>query len=109
MAAHYDVIHPKCTMRVLSHYEIEQLRNVDSITYDIVRRCCYAVLSAGNQTDDYLKLKGEFDSFHIEVQQEDRGIVLKLTNPPQSAFVDGQVIRGVREQQIGRASCRERV
>ena len=98
MAAHYDVIHPKRTMRVLSHYEIEQLRNVDSVTYDIVRRCCYAVLSAGNQTDDYLKLKGEFDSFHIEVQQEDRGIVLKLTNPPQSAFVDGQVIRGVREQ-----------
>lgn len=98
MPKHYDVIHPKCNMRVLSHYEIEQLRNVGSETYEVVRRCCYAVLSAGNRTDDYLVLKEEYDLFHVEVQQEDRGIVLKLTNPPESAFVDGQVIRGVREQ-----------
>src|SRR5690554_714928 len=106
MPKHYDVIHPKSTMRVLSHYEIEQLRNVSGATYEMVRRCCYAVLSAGNRTDDYLELKEEYDLFHVEVQQEDRGIVLKLSNPPESAFVDGQVIRGV---QIGRASCRERV
>lgn len=85
-------------MRVLSHSEIEQLRDADSFTYDIVRRCCYAVLSAGNQSDDYLELKGDFKKFRIEVQQEDRGIVLKLTNPPESAFVDGIIIRGIREQ-----------
>lgn len=98
MPKHYEVIHPKSAMRVLSHYEIEQLRNFDSKAYDMVRRCCYAVLSAGNKSDNYLELKEEYDLFHIEVQQEDRGIVLKLINPPQSAFVDGQVIRGVREQ-----------
>jgi predicted Rossmann-fold nucleotide-binding protein len=98
MAKHYEVIHPKTTMRVLSHYEIEQLRDADSHTYDMVRRCCYAVLSAGSQNDNYLDLKEDFRRFHIEVQQEDRGIVLKLTNPPEEAFVDGEIIRGVREQ-----------
>lgn len=98
MAKHYEVIHPKTNMRVLSHYEIEQLRDAKSGTYDIVRRCCYAVLSAGAHTDDYLELKDEYAKFHLEVQQEDRGILLKLINPPQEAFVDGEIIRGVREQ-----------
>lgn len=98
MAKHYEVIHPKTTMRVLSHYEIDQLRDADSYTYDVMKRCCYAVLSAGSQSDDYLQLKEEFCNFHVEVQQEDRGIVLKLTNPPQSALVDGEIIRGIREQ-----------
>lgn len=98
MTKHYEVIHPKTTMRVLSHAEIEQLRDCDSRTYDIVRRCCYAVLNAGTQSDDYLELKGDFEKFHIEVQQEDRGIILKLTNPPEQAFVDGVIIRGIREQ-----------
>ena len=98
MPKHYEVIHPKTTMRVLSHYEIEQLCNIDSETYDILRRCSYAVLSAGMHSDDYLELKEEFCDFHIEVQQEDRGIILKLINPPASAFVDGEIIRGIREQ-----------
>lgn len=98
MARHYEVIHPKNHMRVLSHYEIGQLRDIGSDTYDLVRRCCYAVLSAGSQSDNYLELKEEFSQFNIEVQQEDRGIVLKLINPPQSAFVDGEIILGVREQ-----------
>jgi predicted Rossmann-fold nucleotide-binding protein len=30
--------------------------------------------------------------------QQDRGIKLELTNPPADAFVDGQMIRGIREQ-----------
>lgn len=98
MVKHYELIHPKTTMRVLSRYEIEQLRDIDSETYELVKRCCYAVLSAGSQSDNYLELKEEFRHFDIEVQQEDRGIVLNLINPPESAFVDGEIIRGVREQ-----------
>ena len=98
MVKHYELIHPKTHMRVLSRYEIQHLRDVDSETYELVRRCCYAVLSAGSQSDNYLELKEEFSHFNIEVQQEDRGIVLNLINPPQSAFVDGEIIRGVREQ-----------
>ncbi|MCD8523553.1 MAG: nucleotide 5'-monophosphate nucleosidase PpnN [Saccharospirillaceae bacterium] len=98
MTKHYELIHPKTHLRVLSRYEIQQLRDVGSDIHELVRRCCYAVLSAGSQSDNYLELKEEFSQFNIQVQQEDRGIVLSLKNPPQSAFVDGEIIRGVREQ-----------
>ena len=98
MATHYELIHPKTHLRVLSRYEIHMLRDVSSETHELVRRCCYAVLSAGSQSDNYLDLENEFRDFNIRVEQEDRGIVLNLINPPQSAFVDGEIIRGVREQ-----------
>ncbi|MCB2385352.1 nucleotide 5'-monophosphate nucleosidase PpnN [Thalassolituus alkanivorans] len=98
MTKHYELIHPKTHLRVLSRYEIQQLKEVGSDIHELVRRCCYAVLSAGSQSDNYLELKEEFSHFNLQVQQEDRGIVLSLKNPPQSAFVDGEIIRGVREQ-----------
>ncbi|WP_430460100.1 nucleotide 5'-monophosphate nucleosidase PpnN [Thalassolituus sp. LLYu03] len=98
MERHYELIHPKTHLRVLSRYEIQMLRDVSSDTHELVRRCCYAVLSAGSVNDDYLNLEEEFRDFNIRVEQEDRGIVLSLVNPPQSAFVDGEIIRGVREQ-----------
>ena len=98
MAKTYRLIHPKTHMRVLSRYEIQMLRDTSGETHELVRRCCYAVLSAGSQSDNYLDLQAEYRDFNIEVQQEDRGIVLNLTNPPESAFVDDEIIRGVREQ-----------
>ena len=98
MASHYRLIHPKTHLRVLSRYEIQMLKDVSSETNELVRRCCYAVLNSGSQEDDYLRLEEEFKTFDIEVQQEDRGIVLNLINPPARAFVDGEIIRGVREQ-----------
>ncbi|MDK2777064.1 MAG: nucleotide 5'-monophosphate nucleosidase PpnN [Pseudomonadota bacterium] len=95
---HYELIHPKTHLRVLSRYEIQMLKDVSSESHELVRRCCYAVLSAGSQSDNYLDLETEFRDFNIRVEQEDRGIILNLINPPQSAFVDGEIIRGVREQ-----------
>jgi len=94
----YELVHPKTQMRVLSRYEIQQLRDVSSTTYELVRRCCYAVLSAGNMNDGYIEVENECRHFDIEFQQEDRGLVVRLFNPPATAFVDNQMIRGVREQ-----------
>lgn len=98
MARHYELIHPKTHLRVLSRYEIQQLKDVSSRTHELLRRCSYAVLSAGSQNDDYLELEKEYKDFNIVVDQEDRGIVLRLTGAPSSAFVDNEIIRGVREQ-----------
>lgn len=98
MARNIEVIHPKTHLRVLSRYEIQQLKDFSAPTHELLRRCCYAVLSAGSQNDDYLDLESEFKDFNIEVAQEERGIVLNLTSPPESAFVDDEIIRGVREQ-----------
>ena len=94
----YELIHPKTHMRVLSRYEIQQLRDVSSEAHDLVRRCCYAVLSAGSMQDSYVEIEKEYQQFDVQFEQEDRGLVLKLVNPPASAFVDDEIIRGVREQ-----------
>tara|TARA_B100000287_G_scaffold260946_1_gene245514 strand:- start:118 stop:1476 length:1359 start_codon:yes stop_codon:yes gene_type:complete len=98
VANHYELIHPKTHLRVLSRYEIQMLKDVSSETHELVRRCCYAALNSGSQEDDYLQLEEDFSNFNVEVQQEDRGIVLNLVNPPARAFVDGEIIRGIREQ-----------
>mgnify|MGYP001320521215 FL=1 len=95
---HYEVIHPKTNLRVLSHYEIQQLRNASHGTHDLVRRCCYAVLSAGSLNDSYVEIEREYQDFNIEFLQENRGLVLRLINAPECAFVDGEIIRGIREQ-----------
>lgn len=94
----YQLIHPKTHLRVLSRYEIQQLKDVGSKANELVRRCCYAVLNADRLSDDYLQLNDEFKQFDVQVQQQDRGIVLNLINPPACAFVDGEIIRGIREQ-----------
>lgn len=94
----YELVHPKTHMRVLSRYEIQQLKQVSATTHDLVRRCCYAILSAGNMNDNYVEIEGEYQHFDVEFQQEDRGLVLRLFNPPATAFVDNRMIRGVREQ-----------
>ncbi|GGY36735.1 LOG family protein [Bacterioplanes sanyensis] len=98
MIKNYQLVHPKTHLRVLSRYEIQQLTDTNSATHELFRRCCYAVLNAGNGTDDYLDLEQDYRHFDIEVLQQDRGIVLNLKNPPASAFVDDDMIRGVREQ-----------
>ncbi|MDO6806380.1 pyrimidine/purine nucleosidase domain-containing protein, partial [Wenyingzhuangia sp. 1_MG-2023] len=83
-------------LRVLSRYEIQQLRDVSSQEHDLVRRCCYAVLNAGSQSDSYIDMEAAYQPFDIHFEQEDRGLVLRLVNPPPSAFVDNDIIRGVR-------------
>ncbi|WP_221797841.1 nucleotide 5'-monophosphate nucleosidase PpnN [Oceanobacter mangrovi] len=95
---HYELIHPKTHLRVLSRHEIQQLRDVGNTTHDLVRRCCYAVLSAGSLNDNYVEIEQDYQQFDIQFDQEDRGLVVKLVNPPASAFVDNEMIRGVREQ-----------
>lgn len=98
MAKHYELIHPKTHLRVLSQYEIQQLKDVSSGAHELLRRCSFAVLSAGSMEDDYVRLEEGYRNFNITVEQEERGIVLKLSGAPEGAFVDNEIIRGVREQ-----------
>jgi predicted Rossmann-fold nucleotide-binding protein len=98
LAKQYELIHPKTHLRVLSQYEIQQLKDVSSGAHELLRRCSFAVLSAGSLEDDYTRLEESYKSFNITVEQEERGIVLQLSGAPTSAFVDDEIIRGVREQ-----------
>lgn len=91
-------IRPDSSMQILSRNETSQLRD-DSLTgfNDIFRRCSLAVLNCGNENDNTAEILEEYQDFEIEVIQESRGIRLDITNAPEQAFVDGEIIKGIKE------------
>jgi predicted Rossmann-fold nucleotide-binding protein len=90
-------INPKKNLRVLSKREVSQICDVSSHTYELFRRCAFAVLNCGSNSDDYLSTVDQFNDFEIRVNQEDRGITLDVKGAPSHAFVDGEIIKGIRE------------
>ncbi|SHE89986.1 hypothetical protein SAMN02745148_01378 [Modicisalibacter ilicicola DSM 19980] len=95
---HSATTSPEGSLEVLSQHEVNRLRDTSANgLHDILRRCALAVLNCGNPTDDGLAVMNTYRDFDIEVLQQDRGIRLKLTNAPAEAFVDGRMIRGIRE------------
>jgi hypothetical protein len=82
----------------LSRQEVERLQDaIRGNLAGLVRRCALAVLNSGNESDDAEALIEQYRDFSIEVQQVNRGLRLELTNAPGTAFVDGQIIEGIRE------------
>jgi predicted Rossmann-fold nucleotide-binding protein len=65
--------------------------------YRLFRNCSLAVLNCGNYLDDGKELLERYRTFDIRVLQQERGIKLQLTGAPASAFVDGQLIKGINE------------
>ncbi|KTG25835.1 MULTISPECIES: nucleotide 5'-monophosphate nucleosidase PpnN [Halomonadaceae] len=93
-----SIISPEGSLEVLSQHEVNRLKSTSkSGLHDLLRRCALAVLNCGSATDDSLAILEAYKDFDIEVLQQDRGIRLKLTNAPAEAFVDGRMIRGIRE------------
>jgi predicted Rossmann-fold nucleotide-binding protein len=91
-------LYPAGMLNTLSRNEVERLR--DASTGDLselLRRCSLAVLNSGSESDDAEALLSEYRDFRIEIQQVNRGLRLELINAPGSAFVDGQIIEGIRE------------
>lgn len=89
---------PEGSLEVLSHFEAEQLRNRgEGGLYPLLRRCILAVLNSGNETDDARDVLQRYSDFGIGFVQQDRGLQVLLKGAPSSAFVDGQMIRGIRE------------
>ena len=90
-------ITPKQNLRVLSRKEVSNLRDVKSHGYELFKRCAFAVLNSGSPSDDFEDLAESFSQFSIEVIQQDRGIVLDIKNAPATAFVDNEMVLGIRE------------
>lgn len=65
--------------------------------HELLRRCALAVLTSGSASDDPRAARDLYPDFDIQVNQQDRGIRIDLTNAPAMAFVDGEIIRGVAE------------
>jgi len=85
-------------MEVLSKSEVNQLRDTSQGgLYELYRRCSLAVLNCGSQVDDSTLVMEQFKRFSIRVTQQERGFSLELKNAPDIAFVDGEMILGIKE------------
>ncbi len=91
-------ISPAGSMDLLSQLEIDQLKKTaSSDLYRLYRNCSLAALNTGSHTDNSKELLNKYQSFDISVKRRDRGIKLELSNPPEHAFVDGKIIKGIQE------------
>ena len=95
------VVNPKKNLRLLSQQEIESLKaKKGTDLYHLFKACSLAVLSADETTDDPEELLKRNKGFDIDILQKNRGIQLELTNPPESAFVDGEMIEGIKTKLV---------
>lgn len=91
-------VYPAGILNTLSQSEVARLTDASTgELYERLRRCVLAVLNSGNPTDDVDEVFSQFQHFGLEVVPVNRGIRLDLRNAPVSAFVDGKIIRGIRE------------
>ncbi|WP_159819528.1 nucleotide 5'-monophosphate nucleosidase PpnN [Colwellia sp. 20A7] len=91
-------LNPVGNMNILSQAEVDQLQQSStSELYNLYRSCSLAVLNAGSHTDDAEVIYQQYEDFTIEVLRRERGVKIDLKNPPEHAFVDGKIIRGIRE------------
>jgi pyrimidine/purine-5'-nucleotide nucleosidase len=92
------VVSPVSTMDLLSQLEVANLRDVGGGGLrERFRRCALAVLNTGSTLDDARSVYEQFADFEVELLQVERGIRLQMKNAPAQAFVDGQLIHGIRE------------
>ncbi|MFL6578544.1 MAG: nucleotide 5'-monophosphate nucleosidase PpnN, partial [Povalibacter sp.] len=91
-------VSPIGSLENLSQREVEQLLSAGhGAVYQLFRRCALAVLSSGLQTDDIRDIFDRYKDFEIRLSRQAWGIKLEVRNAPSGAFVDGQMIRGMKE------------
>ena len=89
---------PEGSLEVLSQLEVDLLKSSGAGgLYPLLRRCLLAVLTSGNESDEAKELSQKYRDFEVGFIQQDRGLKVSLKNAPAVAFVDGRMIRGIRE------------
>jgi hypothetical protein len=91
-------VRPEGSLEVMSQLEVDQLRSSgEGGLYTLLRRCMLAVLNSGSEIDDARTMLEQYEDFELGFIQQDRGLKLSLRGAPGGAFVDGKMIRGIRE------------
>jgi hypothetical protein len=89
---------PEGSLEVLSQFEVDQLLSSgEGGLHQLIRRCMLAILNSGGQTDDARAVIDKYRDFQVSFLQQDRGLKVSLKNAPADAFVEGKMIRGIRE------------
>ena len=65
--------------------------------YPLFRRCALAVLNSGTMIDDARLIFEAYKEFELRIVRQPWGIKLEMSHAPGSAFVDGEMIRGMKE------------
>ena len=91
-------VNPVGSMELLSQLEVDRLQQAAAgEIYQLYRNCSLAVLNSGSKTDSSKEILEKHQNFSINIISRERGVKLELFNAPQSAFVDGEIIRGLQE------------
>jgi pyrimidine/purine-5'-nucleotide nucleosidase len=89
---------PRGSLEMLSQSEIDVLLNSGSGgIHPLFRRCALAILNSGSENDNPKLLFERYGGFDVKVVRHPWGIRLQIRNAPGGAFVDGQMIRGIKE------------
>jgi pyrimidine/purine-5'-nucleotide nucleosidase len=91
-------IGPRGSLENLSQQEIDKL--LDSRAgglYPLFRKCALAVLNSGSETDNAKEIFDRYKDFEVELVRQAWGVKLEIKNAPGQAFVDGEMIRGMKE------------
>ncbi|MCP4274323.1 MAG: DUF4478 domain-containing protein, partial [Gammaproteobacteria bacterium] len=92
------VITPDPEQNILSQDEVRRTRDSSkSGIKESFVKCSLAVLNSLELTDDIRIIQQQLKQFDINVLQRDRGIKLEITNAPSQAFIDGEMIQGIKE------------
>ena len=92
------LVRPEGALEILSEREVAKLLDTSQGgLQDQLRRCALAVLNCGSPVDDAKRVLEEHRDFEIRILPQRRGIKLALAHAPGSAFVDGEIIQGIRE------------
>jgi predicted Rossmann-fold nucleotide-binding protein len=89
---------PKGSLEQLSQQEIAKLLDSgQGGLYPLFRKCALAVLNSGSDADDARSIFEKYRDFDLKIVRQTWGIKLEIKNAPASAFVDGEMIRGLRD------------
>jgi predicted Rossmann-fold nucleotide-binding protein len=89
---------PLGSLENLSQAEIDKLLDTSHTgLYALFRNCALAVLNSGSDTDNAKEIFERYRNFNVQLLRHAWGIKLEITNAPAAAFVDGEMIRGIKE------------
>jgi pyrimidine/purine-5'-nucleotide nucleosidase len=89
---------PKGSLEHLSQQEIAKLLDSgQGGLYPLFRRCALAVLNSGSDLDDSRLIFEKYRDFDLRIVRQAWGISLEIKNAPAAAFVDGEMIRGLKD------------
>jgi predicted Rossmann-fold nucleotide-binding protein len=89
---------PRGSLENLSQAEIDKLLDTSHTgLYALFRNCALAVLNSGSETDNAKEIFERYRAFDVQILRHAWGIKLEIRNAPPAAFVDGEMIHGIKE------------